>query len=107
MHSGIICIDLDDIADVEGLFQKLLSDPFFETLLLFRSPRGCGLKWFVPIDIDKCDHRTWFTAIRNYLMATYGLSDKQVDPACSNPSRACWLCHDPEVYLKAELYEHF
>ena len=107
VHSGIICMDLDDIADVEDLFQKLLSDPYFETLLLFRSPRGCGLKWFVPIDLEKCDHKTWFNAIRNYLMNTYGLSEKQVDPACANVSRACWLCHDAQAYLKTELYEHF
>ena len=106
-HSGIICMDLDDIEDVEVLFQKLLSDPYFETLLLFRSPRGCGLKWFVPIDLSKCDHKTWFNAIRNYLMKTYGLSEKQVDPACANVSRACWLCHDANAYLKTELYEYY
>lgn len=109
MHSRIICMDLDELNDVKVMKQRLLNDPYWgeKTLLLFTSPRGNGLKWFLPIDIDKCDHRTWFTAIRNYLMATYGLSDKQVDPACSNPSRACWLCHDPEAYLKTELYEHF
>lgn len=106
-HSGIICIDLDDIADVEGMFKLLLEDPYFVTLLMFRSPRGKGLKWFVPIDLEKCDHKTWFHAIRNYLMNTYGLSEKQVDPACANVSRACWLCHDPQAYLKAELYEFF
>lgn len=107
VHSGIVCMDLDDIADVEDLFQKLLNDPYFETLLLFRSPRGCGLKWFVPIDLEKCDHKTWFNSIRNYLMNTYGLSEKQADPACANVSRACWLCHDAQAYLKTELYEHF
>lgn len=106
-HSGIICMDLDDIEDVEDLFQKLLSDPYFETLLLFRSPRGNGLKWFVPIDLSKYDHKTWFAAIRNYLMKSYGLSEKQVDPACANVSRACWLCHDEHAYIKPELLEHY
>lgn len=78
-HSGLICMDLDDLADVDDMKRKLLADPMFETMFMFRSPRGFGLKWWVEIDLARCDHRTWFAAIRNYLMATYGLSGKQVD----------------------------
>ena len=106
-HSGIICMDLDGLDNVEAIKQQLIDDPMFETLLLFRSPSGNGLKWFVPIDLSKCDHKTWFTAIRNYLMARYGLTEKQVDSSCQNVSRACFLCYDPDAYLKTELYEHF
>lgn len=106
-HSGLICIDLDDLDDVEDAKQRLLADPMFETLLLFRSPSGNGMKWFVPIDLTRCDHRTWFSAIRNYLMARHGFSEKQVDSSCQNVSRACFLSYDPEAYLKTELYEHF
>ena len=107
-HSGVLCMDLDHLGDrVEELFQLLLHEPMFQTLLLFRSPRGCGLKWFIPIDLSRCDHRTWFTAVRNYLMHTYHLDDKQVDKACGNPSRACYLCHDPEAYLMTPLIEYF
>ena len=92
---------------VEELFERLIDDPMFETLLLFRSPRGFGLKWFVHIDLTRCDHRTWYTAIRNYLMHTYNLDDKQVDKTCGNPSRACYLCHDPLAYIKPDLIEFF
>ena len=106
-HSGVLCMDLDDLDDVEGTKQQLLADPMFETLLLFRSPSGNGLKWFVHIDLSKCDHKTWFAAVRNYLMVRYGLSEKQVDPSCQNVSRACFLGYDPDAYLKTELYEHF
>ena len=100
-------MDLDDLDDAEDMKRKLLADAMFETMFMFRSPRGRGLKWWVEIDLTRCDHRTWFTAIRNYLMATYRLSDKQVDASCTNPSRACYLSYDPDAYLKPELIEFF
>ena len=107
-HSGVLCMDLDHLDNrVEDMFQLLIHEPMFLTLLLFRSPRGSGLKWFIHIDLSRCDHRTWFTAVRNYLMHTYHLEDKQVDKACGNPSRACYLCYDPEAYLLPSLIEFF
>lgn len=107
-HSGLICMDLDDLGPrVDELKERLKHDPYFETLLLFRSPSGNGLKWFTHIDLSRCDHRTWFSAIRNYLMATYQLSDKQADKSCVNVSKACYLCHDAEAYLMPDLIEYF
>lgn len=131
-HSGLLCMDLDDICPVsevnpvfydflpecynmatrendavEQLKQRLIADPLFDTVMAFRSPRANGLKWWISIDLKKCDHRTWFAGVRNYLMATYQLSDDQVDKHCGNLSRACFLCHDPLVYLRADLIEDF
>ena len=105
-HSGILCMDLDDIEDVKGLKQKLIDDIHFDSLLVFDSPRGNGLKWFIAIDLDVCNHKTWFTSVRNYLMATYGLTDKQVDKTCSNVSRACYMSYDPDAFLNSELVEN-
>lgn len=98
-HSGVLCMDLDHVGDVDGLKRKLIADRLFQTLMVFRSPSGDGLKWFIRIDLQKCGHRQWFDAVRNYLMATYGLSEKQADPSVRNESRACFLCYDPEVYV--------
>lgn len=117
-HSHVLCIDLDDISPIqkvrlEGgdavdvLKNRLIDDPLFETLMAFRSPRGNGVKWLIEIDLTRCDHRTWFTGVRNYLMATYGLTDEQVDKHCGNPSRACYLTHDPDAYLRTDLIENF
>jgi len=107
-HSGVLCMDLDHLGNrVEELFQLLIHEPMFQTLLLFRSPRGSGLKWFIHIDLSRCDHHTWFQAVRNYLMHTYHLEDKQVDKACGNPSRACYLCYDPQAYILLSLVEYF
>lgn len=103
-HSGVLCMDMDHVDDVDGLKRKLMADPHFQTLMAFRSPSGDGLKWFIEIDLSKCSHRQWFDAVRNYLMATYGLSDKQADPSVRNESRACFLCYDPEVYVNPKLH---
>ena len=102
--SGLVCMDLDYLGDrVEEMFSVLLSDPMFATLLLFRSPTGNGLKWFVEVDLTKCDFKTWYSAIRNYLMNTYSLSDDQVDKHCGNISRACYLGYDPAAYINPAL----
>ena len=117
--SDMICIDLDHLDDDSEQMKRkitpdemkrlLLSDPYFgaKTLLMFTSPRGHGVKWFVEIDRGQCDFKSWFLAIRNYLMATYGLGEKQVDPSVGNVSRACLISYDPDAYLRADLYETF
>ena len=100
-HSNVLC--LDHIEDVDGLKQQLIAEKPFNTLMVFRSPSGDGLKWFLEIDLQRCGHRMWFDAVRNYLISIYGLSPKQVDPSVRNESRACFLCYDPEVYVNPRM----
>lgn len=101
MPSMHICVDLDHIEDVEELEGRLLEDEYLETLLMFRSPRGNGVKWVVDAKegILEFGYGKTFEAIRNYLMQQYQLSDKQVDKACGNISRATYLCEDKNLYL--------
>lgn len=95
-HSGLLCFDFDDLKNTEETKQKLLSDEFFETQLLFVSPSGKGIKWVVEIDIEKAPHKDWFNAISNYLLHTYSL---EADSQCVNLSRACFLSHDSNCYI--------
>lgn len=105
-HSNVLSIDLDGVDDVEALKQKLIADGHFVTLLAFRSPSGNGLKWFLLVDLSLADHKTWFHAVRNYLLETYSdLTEKMVDRQCQNLSRACFLCHDPAVYVNHDRQE--
>ena len=102
-HNETICIDIDEIENEEQLQETkriLIDDPCFYTLMLFRSPSGNGLKWFIPIDLSQCGHRKWFEGIRNYLYQTY---DIVADEKCINTSRSCFLCHDPEAYACKEI----
>ena len=67
---------------------------------MFTSPSGDGIKWWVPIDIQKRPHEVWFKAMQNYLNATYGL---EVDPQCVNVSRACFLPYDPDCIVNPNI----
>ena len=127
-HSGYLCLDFDHLEGLvndgstlrgqthvlspmgrtlEGqtptcssVIRTLLDDPCFETMLLFTSPSGNGLKWVIEIDTERASHRQWFEAVSRYLKATYGL---EVDRACVNESRACFLPHDPKCYIAPRL----
>ena len=99
-HSGLICFDFDHLNHPEEVRRILLADTYFETLLLFVSPSGNGLKWVIGIDLQQASHEQWFQAVSNYLKFTYQLD---ADPACRNVSRACFLPHDPECYIAPRL----
>lgn len=117
--SNMVCIDLDHLDDdsekmlrkisPKEMKQLLLQDPYFgdKTLLMYTSPRGHGIKWLVEVDMDQCDYKTWFNALRNYLMTTYGLGEKQVDSTVAHVSHGCFVSYHPEAYLRADQYEFF
>lgn len=100
-HSGLICFDFDHLTNKDDVKRMLINDAHFETLLLFTSPSGSGLKWVIGIDLAQCTHEQWFNGVSNYLQSTYGLI---ADTACRNVARACFLPHDPECYLAPRLH---
>ena len=95
-HSGLLCLDFDNLQNVENLFNQLLNDEYFDTQLLFRSPSGNGLKWIIPIDTTQTTHGNYFAAVANYISQTYGVT---VDKSGKDISRACFLSHDPQAYI--------
>ena len=100
--SSLLCIDIDHIGyeQVEDLKQQFIHDEVmkenFELELAFRSPSGDGLKLIVAIDLQEADHATWFLALQNYIRLNYGVD---IDPACKNVSRACFLPYDRHCYV--------
>lgn len=99
-HSELICLDFDHLKMLEKVRQQLLNDEYFETLLLFRSPSGDGLKWVVGIDTSKFSHAEYFRAIANYLKYTYSI---EVDQSGKDVCRACFLPHDPDCFINPNL----
>lgn len=95
-HSGLLTIDFDHISNISTLKEELLKDEYFETELLFTSPSGDGLKWIIPIDLTKVKHQDYFKAVANYIQHTYSL---EVDGSGKDISRACFLPHDPNVFI--------
>ena len=100
-HSGLLCLDFDHVGDVRAVKETLLADPYFPPQLLFTSPSGDGVKDVVEIDLRRCDHRLWFRAVKNYMMATYGL---EADEKCVNVSRACYLPYDADAYVNPIIF---
>jgi hypothetical protein len=94
-YTGIICIDFDHIdTDIKD---TLSGDPFLNPSLVFVSPSGNGLKVFISIvNATAGNHLKYFNALRKYFADTYLLN---VDEACKNVSRACFLCYDPEAFF--------
>lgn len=104
-HSGLLCLDFDHVGNYMQLWSlrgRLIEDHHFTTWLLFTSPSGDGLKWVIEIDLKKCDHRTWFRAMQNYVRATYGFD---VDEKCGNESRTCFLPHDSSCYVHPSILQ--
>jgi hypothetical protein len=95
-HSGLLTIDFDHVSDITGLKQKLLTDEYFETALLFVSPSGDGLKWIIPIDISEVSHQEYFKAVSAYILHAYQI---EVDNSGKDISRACFLPHDPVAFI--------
>lgn len=102
-HSGLMVLDFDHLSDVDGVKNMLLADESLETVLLFRSPSGDGLKWVITIDICLMDHKNYFKAVCNYLKQTYQL---EVDGSGKDVARACFLPYDPQVYINPKYLSH-
>ncbi len=120
-YSGIVSIDLDDVANVsesqgfrvsenqhintlkpcntETLKQILFEDNFLKPAFVFVSPSGNGLKVFIRVrNADSSFHNDYFNAISLYLFQRYNLI---ADPSCRDIARACFLCHDPGALWSA------
>ena len=118
-HSGLLCLDFDNLQSVElsckrgqnsnsfevmpsvadnvqKLRFQLLQDEYFDTQLLFCSPSGNGLKWIISVDTAETAHGNFFIAVANYILQTYGIV---VDKSGRDISRACFLPHDPQVFI--------
>lgn len=95
-HSGLICFDFDHLNDVNRLRFQLLQDEYFDTQLMFISPSGNGLKWIIATHLNGITHADYFTEVANHITQTYNV---EVDKSGKDLSRACFLPHDPNVYI--------
>ena len=108
-HSGLICLDFDHLPNTHEMKDRLLTDEYFDTQLLFISPSGNGIKWIISIPppslspfrgpwgkFGEEQHVFYFIAIANYILQTY---DVAIDKSGSDLSRACFLPHDPDAYI--------
>lgn len=92
--SGLQCFDFDHLGGPDAVTEVktlLRADRYFDTQLMFTSPRGDGVKWVTSIDLSRATYAQWYTAICNYLHSELHLNP---DSAPRNIASACFLCWD-------------
>jgi hypothetical protein len=109
--SGLMILDIDHQANIEGIKQRFANDLVLNPVLMFTSPNGDGLKILLPIDKaliktgqKKAMSPVW-NAVNEYLKQNYSdiiTPDEKgnfVDGSGVDVSRACFICHDPDAYF--------
>ena len=101
-HSGFICLDFDDMEDVNESFKVVSNDP--HTFAAFRSVSGRGLAVFVKVNPKR--HLDAFLALERYFANKYFLT---VDKSCKDITRPRFISYDSDLYsntdaVKFELY---
>ncbi|MEI6059434.1 MAG: BT4734/BF3469 family protein [Bacteroidota bacterium] len=98
-HSGLITIDLDHIPEPEPLKRDLYYDIELDLAMIFTSPSGNGIKLIASVDLSQGTHAEYFASLSSYLLKHYQI---QADPSGKDVSRACFLCHDPHIFINPE-----
>lgn len=98
-HSGYIAVDIDHLSEVLTERERILNDLPFNPALVFVSPKGKGLKIVFRIDTDNAKHEDYFLALESFFMQQFNI---QIDKACKDIVRACFLCYDPDAIYNSE-----
>jgi hypothetical protein len=93
-HSGLLCADLDSLnGELSAVREKLSDSPHLWTL--FKSPSGDGLKAVFRVPADQAKHAGSFRAVEQHVNQLTGV---QIDQACKDVARLCFLSYDPGIY---------
>ncbi len=96
-YSQLVCIDVDEIADIKAFRNELKDFPFVYSF--FTSPSGKGLKILVFHDfLDPARHPDIYRYVGDEL-GLVGRADLKFDLHCSNLSRACFFSYDPKLVI--------
>ena len=96
-HSGLACLDFDNVVNLEELRESVNKDSF--TFSSFVSPSGDGLKVLVKIpQIDNNnDYQDYYIELVNHYKKYHDLDEGTKDLA-----RACYLSFDEDVFINSE-----
>lgn len=90
-HSGLVPIDIDDIDNVDDIFNHLKEDQFIYAL--WRSASGRGVHGLIRIG-DGNKHRLHYQAlIKKY---------RVLDTTARNESRVLFVSYDPDIYINTK-----
>lgn len=96
-HSKLICLDIDKIPYPHELKNELKKVEFIH--YMFISPSNDGLKIVIRIEADnETEHKQYFTALKQYFTKI----KVELDIACKDIGRACFVSYDPTAYYNIE-----
>lgn len=97
-HSGLLTLDFDHVENLHLVKRTLFNDLNLDLIIdmMFDSPSGHGFKCIISIDVWKYTHQQWFETLAAYFKKRYNL---EVDQSGKDVSRACFLPHDPNVWI--------
>jgi hypothetical protein len=99
-YTGLICLDFDHLPPGRLSELKAKAAAMPETIMVFISPRGEGLKVIVwpktdwPLTLEN-HTRTYIDAGERY-QKTLGFP---YDPSCKDVTRLCLMAHVPEIFF--------
>lgn len=100
-HSGLLCADLDALGDrLATVRERLQASPHLYAAFL--SPTGTGLKAIFRVPADERQHAGGFAAVAAHVRDLAGV---EIDQACKDVSRLCFVSFDPEAYLNRDAVE--
>jgi len=97
--TGIIVADIDNINNVDEVFDSLSRDE--NVWFAFRSPSGEGIKAGLKAEgIGSYeDNRRFYSSIERYFKETYQI---ELDQKCKDISRLTFVSYDPDTYVNPE-----
>lgn len=93
-YSGLMALDFDHV-DVTETKAKLLNQKEVDTVMLFVSPSGDGVKWVIP-STTADEHAQNFRMYQLYCEKALNLI---ADESGKDIARACFIPHDSDVYV--------
>lgn len=98
--SGIVCIDLDNVPNLNTEISRLKGYAF--VLSIFKSPSGEGIKILVAHDLrEPSRHKDLYWYVGTQLELT-GRTDLKFDTSCSNISHPCFWSYDKDLYINKD-----
>ncbi len=96
-HSGLICLDLDGVQDIDKLKQDVYTLPF--VAYIGKSISGTGLFAIVVIPESLAEeHKQRYAALESYFIQKFGITGT-IDPQPKNVAAARYVSYDNEAYF--------
>jgi hypothetical protein len=96
-YSSLVGLDYDDVTGIDEVIEKLKTVD--STFIAFVSPSGNGIKVIVKVNSSLEKHKEAFELINKYYANIVGLES---DPSVKDPTRLCYVSHDPNIYINED-----